>query len=300
MLYSSVTPTDKRLTLRRRLAAPELLVLPGAFNALSARLIERAGFEGVYVSGHMVATSLGLPDLGMTTAPEVAAVGQSIARMTDLPTIIDGDTGFGEPLNLARTIQTFEDAGVAGCHLEDQVNPKRCGHTDGVEVVPVDVATRRVRAAVAARRDESFLIIARTDARNVEGIDAAVDRARAFADVGADVIFPDAVTSPEDVARFRAAVDLPLMVNLNEFGRGLPPTQQQMQDLGVSLAIYPMTLLRAAMGAAEQTLRAIRDDGGQHRLMPQMQTADELYDLIQLPEYTEFDGALLQAAGKES
>jgi len=193
MLYASTPAAEKRRLFRGRLASGELLRFPGAFNPLSARLIEQKGFEGVYISGAVLSADLGLPDIGLTTLTEVAGRGQQIARMTELPAIIDADTGFGEPMNVARTIQTLEDAGLAGTHIEDQINPKRCGHLDGKSVVDEDTAVKRIRAAVDARRDQNFLIMARTDVRAVEGLDAAIDRAKALVDAGADAIFPEAL-----------------------------------------------------------------------------------------------------------
>ena len=190
MLHSARGAAEKRVALRARLASGEILVLPGAFNPLSAMLIEKKGFEGVYVSGAALAADLGLPDVGLTTLSEVTLRSQQIARVTDLPVIVDADTGFGEPMNVARTVQSLEDAGVAGLHLEDQVNPKRCGHLDGKAVVELADATRRVRAACDARRDPNFLIVARTDARALEGLDATIARARAYVEAGADAIFP--------------------------------------------------------------------------------------------------------------
>src|SRR3954453_995195 len=180
MLSPPAPAAEKRRLLRERLASGELLRFPGAFNPLSARLIERKGFEGVYISGAVLAADLGLPDIGLTTLTEVAGRGQQIARMTELPAIIDADTGFGEPMNVARTVQTLEDAGLAGMHIEDQVNPKRCGHLDGKAVVDDDTALQRIRAAVDGRRDPNFLVIARTDIRAVAGLGATVDRARAL------------------------------------------------------------------------------------------------------------------------
>ena len=190
---------EKRRLFRERLASGELLRFPGAFNPLSARLIEQKGFEGVYISGAVLSADLGLPDIGLTTLTEVAGRGQQIARMTDLPALVDADTGFGEPMNVARTIQTLEDAGLAGLHIEDQVNPKRCGHLDGKAVVDEDTAIKRIRAAVDARRDPNFLIMARTDIRAVDGLDAAIDRAKALVDAGADAIFPEAMRDLERV-----------------------------------------------------------------------------------------------------
>ncbi|MFB8385723.1 methylisocitrate lyase [Microbacterium sp. NPDC055910] len=295
MLYSAVPPSEKRRQLRRRLTAGELTVLPGAFSAVSAQLIARRGAAGVYVSGHMIAADLGLPDLGLTTITEVAERGRQIARMVDVPVLIDADTGFGEPLNAARSIQSLEEAGVAGCHIEDQVNPKQCGHSEGIAVVDSNVAVRRVRAAVDARRDPDFVVIARTDARAVQGLDAVIDRARAFVDAGADVIFPEALRTPDEYAAFRRAIDVPLMINLNEFGRGTPLAQAEVRDLGYELAIYPVTLLRLAMNAALRGIDAILADGSQHELLPDMQTKDELYDLLGYDRYRAFDDAVFVA-----
>ena len=219
MLYSTVTAADKRRLLRERLAAGDLLQFPGAFNPLSARLIEQKSFDGVYISGAVLAADLGLPDIGLTTLTEVAGRGQQIARMTDLPAIIDADTGFGEPMNVARTIQTLEDAGIAGAHIEDQVNPKRCGHLDGKAVVDQDTATKRIRAAVDARRDPNFLIMARTDIRAVEGLDAAIDRAKALVDAGADAVFPEAMRDLGEFEAMANALGVPILANMTEFGK---------------------------------------------------------------------------------
>ncbi len=295
MLYSTVTPQQKRQELRRLLREDGPLVMLGAFNALSAQMIQDAGGAGVYISGHMIAADAGLPDTGLTTATEVAARAQQIARMVDVPAIVDADTGFGEPMNAARTIQTLEDAGLAGCHIEDQINPKKCGHSEGVAVVDPDVALRRIAAAVAARRDEGFVIIARTDARAVLGLQAAIDRAKMFADAGADVVFPEALRSEEEYAAFREAIPLPLMINLNEFGHGTPPSIQQVADLGYDLAVYPMTLMRVAMGAAERAIGEILQTGSQESSMSLMQTRDRLYDLLGYVDYTRFDDAVYRA-----
>src|SRR5690625_5049009 len=194
MLHAPTPAHEKRAALRRRLAGGELLSFPGAFNPLAAQLIQDKKFDGVYISGAVLSADLGLPDIGLTTLTEVAGRSQQIARVTDLPALVDADTGFGEPMNVARTVQTLEDAGVAGLHIEDQVNPKRCGHLDGKAVVDSTTAVRRIRAAVDARRDPDFLIMARTDIRAVDGLPAALDRARELVDAGADAIFPEALT----------------------------------------------------------------------------------------------------------
>ncbi|WP_144875925.1 oxaloacetate decarboxylase [Microbacterium sp. 1.5R] len=289
MLGSHVTATQKRRALRDRLASGRLTVLPGAFSPLTARAISQAGGAGVYISGHMIAADLGLPDIGLTTLSEVAQRAQQIARMVDVPALVDADTGFGEPANAARTIQMFEDAGIAGCHIEDQINPKRCGHSDGVEVVDADPALRRIRGAVLGRRDPEFVIIARTDARAAVGLDAAIERAQSFVDAGADVIFPEALRSPEEYRRFRAEIDVPLMINLNEFGGRVPLTQQEVRDLGYQLAVYPMTLLRLAMGAVTDGIRVLLEQGTQEGLMAGMQTRDELYALLDYDGHAAFD-----------
>lgn len=289
MLYATTTPADKRIALREGLASGRLLRLPGAFNPLSARLIEAKGFDGVYISGAVLSADLGLPDIGLTTATEVTQRAGQIARMTGLPAIVDADTGFGEPMNVARTVQGLEDAGLAGCHIEDQVNPKRCGHLDGKAVVDEDTALKRIRAAVDGRRDPNFLIMARTDIRAVDGLAATVDRAKALVDAGADAIFPEAMTGPEEFAAIRAAVDVPLLANMTEFGKGELLTARQLEDIGMNLVIYPVTLLRLAMGAAMAGLDEIRAEGTQAGLLDRMQTRAELYDLLDYEAYGQFD-----------
>jgi len=289
MLYSSVSPAEKRRAFRERLATGELLRFPGAFNPLSARLIERKGFEGVYISGAVLSADLGLPDIGLTTLTEVAGRGQQIARMTDLPAIIDADTGFGEPMNVARTVQTLEDAGLAGCHIEDQINPKRCGHLDGKAVVDTDTAIKRIRAAVDARRDENFLVMARTDIRAVDGLDAAIDRARQLVDAGADAIFPEAMRTLAEFEAVRAAVDVPILANMTEFGKSDLFSVDDLRNVGVNIVIWPVSLLRLAMGAADRALDALQDEGHLKNQLGQMQHRADLYDLIDYEQYNRFD-----------
>lgn len=298
MLYSTQTHSAKREAFRHAMASDDVTVLPGAFNALAARMVEGHGYPGIYISGHMIAADLGLPDLGLTTITEVANRGSQLARMVDIPAIIDADTGFGEPMNAARSVQALEDAGLAGCHIEDQVNPKMCGHSDGVAVVDRDVAARRIRAAVAARRDPLFTIIARTDARGVVGLDEALDRARAFVDAGADAVFPEALTGEREYEAFRNAVDVPLVINLNEFGRGTPLTLAQVANLGYDVALYPMTLMRVAMGAVDSGLRELARDGHQHGMLDTMQSKDELYELLGYGEYSSFDDRVFTSSNE--
>ena len=292
MLYSTNPPTAKRAHLRAALAGGELQRFPGAFNPLSAKLIQQEGFEGVYISGAVLAAELGLPDIGVTTLTEVAGRAQQIARVTDLPAIVDADTGFGEPMNVARTIQTLEDAGLAGCHIEDQVNPKRCGHLDGKAVVGLDAAARRIKAAVDARRDPDFLIMARTDIRAAEGLDAAVDRAKALVDAGADAIFPEAMRTLEEFAAIRRAVQVPVLANMTEFGKSELFTVDQLADVGINIAIFPVSLLRIAMGAARSALRTLSDEGSLTSRLGDMQHRAELYELIDYESYNHFDSSI--------
>ena len=266
--------------------------MPGAFNPLSAMLIEDKGFEGVYISGAVLSADLGLPDIGLTTLTEVAHRAAQIARVTDLPALVDADTGFGEPMNVARTVQILEDAGVSGMHLEDQVNPKRCGHLDGKEVVDESTALKRIRAAVEGRRDPDFLIMARTDIRGVDGLAAAVDRAKALVDAGADAIFPEAMESLEEFAAIRAAVDVPILANMTEFGKSELFTHQQLADVGVNIVIHPVSLLRLAMGAAERGLDALLAEGSLTSSVPEMQTRARLYELIDYEGYSGFDAGI--------
>ncbi|MGY0500277.1 methylisocitrate lyase [Nocardia sp. FBN12] len=292
LIAAATAATDKRIAFRSGLVSGTIQRLPGAFNPLVAKLIQEIGFEGVYVSGAVVSADLALPDIGLTTLTEVAGRGQQIARVTDLPTLIDADTGFGEPMSAARTITVLEDAGIAGCHLEDQVNPKRCGHLDGKAVVPTDEMVRRLRAAVSARRDPNFVICARTDAAGIDGIDAAIDRAKAYADAGADLIFTEALADESEFEKFRAAVDIPLLANMTEFGKSELLSAAQLQDLGYNAVIYPVTTLRLAMFAAEHGLREIAATGTQSGLLDQMQHRSRLYELLEYQRYNEFDSGI--------
>lgn len=292
MLYSDRSPAQKRLDLRALLARREIVRVPGAFNPLSARLVEEKGFEGVYISGAVLAADLGLPDIGLTTATEVAERSRQIARMTELPAVVDADTGFGEPMNVARTVQSLEDAGVAALHIEDQVNPKRCGHLEGKAVVDSGTAVQRIRAAVEARRDPNLLIIARTDIRAVAGPAAAVARAQELVGAGADMVFPEAMIDLAEFERVRAAVDVPVLANMTEFGKSELFTTSQLQDAGVSMVIYPVSLLRMAMGAAERALDTLVTQGTLTSLLPQMQHRAQLYELVDYAGYNNFDSSI--------
>ncbi|MDP9027226.1 MAG: methylisocitrate lyase [Actinomycetota bacterium] len=292
MLETVIPAHEKRANFRTALASGKLLRMPGAFNPLSAQLIQDRGFEGVYVSGAVLAADLGLPDIGLTTLTEVSQRAGQIARVTDLPALVDADTGFGEPMNVARTVQIIEDAGLAGMHIEDQVNPKRCGHLDGKEVVDENTALKRIRAAVSGRRDPNFLIMARTDIRGVEGMQAALERAKKLVDAGADAIFPEAMASLEEFAAIRAAVDVPILANMTEFGKSELFTTQQLADVGVNIVIFPVSLLRLAMGAAERGLDTIIAEGSLTSKVGEMQTRARLYELVDYAGYSNFDDGI--------
>ncbi|MCG7631212.1 methylisocitrate lyase [Gordonia McavH-238-E] len=292
LFSSSTSASAKRQALRAGLGSGTLQRWPGAFSPLVAKLIAEVGFEGVYVSGAVLSADLGLPDIGLTTLTEVATRGGSIARATEIPTLIDADTGFGEPMSAARTVATLEDAGLAGCHLEDQVNPKRCGHLDGKDVVPVGDMVKRLGAAVAARRDSDFVICARTDARAIEGLDAAIDRAKAYADAGANLIFTEALRDLGEFEQFRKAVDVPLLANMTEFGKSDLLTAEQLAGVGYNAVIYPVTTLRIAMGAVERGLRDILTQGTQSGLLDEMQHRSRLYELLRYEDYNDFDSDL--------
>jgi methylisocitrate lyase len=289
MLFAKKTPALKRADFCAALKSGKLLRFPGAFSPLVSMLIERQGFEGVYISGAVLANDLGLPDTGLTTLTEVSQRGRVIARATELPAIIDADTGFGEPMNAARTVQEFEELGLSGCHFEDQQNPKRCGHLDGKALVPAADMVKKIRAAATGRRDANFVIIARTDARASEGLDAAIARAKSYVDAGADMIFPEALADEGEFERFRKAIKVPLLANMTEFGKSKLLTTKQLTEVGFNIVIYPVTTLRLAMKAVEDGLATVKKEGTQESLLVKMQTRAELYELVRYKDYEQFD-----------
>lgn len=289
MLFQKTTAAEKRVAFRKALQSEKLLKFPGAFSPLVAMLAEQKGFDGIYISGAVLANDLGYPDIGLTTLTEVSQRGRAIARVTKLPALIDIDTGFGEPMNAARTIQELEDLGLAGCHLEDQENPKRCGHLDGKGIVGTDVMIKKVKAAADARRDSNFLIMARTDARASEGLDKAIARAKAYVEAGADAIFPEALQDEKEFEAFRKAVKVPLLANMTEFGKSKLLTAKQLQDLGFNIVIYPVTTLRLAMKAVEDAFDVLLKEGTQENLIDRMQTRKRLYEILDYERYNQFD-----------
>lgn len=280
----------------RALIRDHTVVMPGAFNALTARVIEQAGFEAIYLSGGALANSLlGVPDVGLTTLSEAVYHATRCAAVTTVPIIADADTGFGGPENAARTVAEFERAGLCGLHIEDQEFPKRCGHLAGKQLVPVAEFGEKIAAASAARHDPDFLIIARTDARGVTSYDDAVARAHASLAAGADMVFPEALQSREELERFARDVPAPLLANMTEFGRTPYLTVAELAALGYRIVIFPVTLQRIAMKAVGDALRELRQRGTQAGLLDRMQTRQELYDLLGYAEGTQ---ALRHAGAK--
>jgi methylisocitrate lyase len=262
----------------RRLMSRGCVVMPGAFNGLTARLIERIGFDAVYVSGAGLSNATaGVPDIGLLSRQEFAMLAGFIAAAVSIPAVCDADTGFGDA---GKTVEAYERVGLAGLHLEDQQFPKRCGHLPGKEIVKTGEMIRKIRSAVAARQDKSFLVIARTDARSVEGFDAAVERARIYLEAGADAIFPEALESAEEFAQFARQVRAPLMANMTEFGRSPLLSVSELSRMGYRLVIFPQTALRVVMPVEEQCLRDLNRLGSQKKWIRKMQTRQALYELL--------------------
>lgn len=273
--------TAERAARLRALIADQTVAMPGAINALSARLIESAGFEALYLSGAVLANSVGgLPDTGLMTLTEAEQHARAVARATTLPMVMDADTGFGEVENVARTVRVLEEAGVSGVHLEDQEFPKRCGHLEGKRLVPVEDFLAKLEAALNARSCPDFMIIARTDARSVDGFDAAVSRARRYRDAGADAIFPEALATADEFRDFAKAVGGNLLANMTEFGKSPYLTVDALAELGYTMVIFPVTLQRVAMYAMREALDMLHRDGTQRAMIESMQTRAELYELL--------------------
>lgn len=264
--------------------------VPGAPNALMGRLIEEMGFQAMYLSGAALSAGVvGMPDVGLFTLTELVQQTQYLTAQVHTPVIVDADTGFGDTTNVERTVAELERAGAAAIQLEDQELPKRCGHLSGKSLVSADAMCAKVRAAAAARADESTVIIARTDARGVEDFDAAIERAKKYVSAGADWIFPEALATRDEFATFAKAVNVPLVANMTEFGKSPLLEFAELKELGYSAVLYPVTLLRVSMKAAETALTILAADGTQQELLDLMQTRQELYDLLNYNSYEERD-----------
>lgn len=269
-----------------------IVIMPGVFNALTAVAAYKQGAQALYISGGATTNALlGVPDIALMTQVEFADQAAKVCQVAPLPVISDADTGFGETWNVVRTVIEMERSGLAGIHLEDQVSPKRCGHLEGKQLIPAEQMASKLRAAVEAKRDSSFMIIARTDARGVEGLDTAIERAKRYIDAGADGIFPEGLTSEEEFAVFRQAIPCPLLANMTEFGKTPLIPAAKFQQLGYNMVIFPVTALRIALKVLEAFYSDLVRTGTQAAWMDRMATRDELYETIDYPEYTQRDEA---------
>jgi methylisocitrate lyase len=282
--------TSAGLRLRQAIATERPLQIAGTINAFCSLLAEAAGFRAIYLSGAGVANaSFGLPDLGITTLNDVSEDVRRITGATNLPLLVDGDTGWGNAFNIARTTREFIRAGAAGFHIEDQVQAKRCGHRPNKQVVEASEMVDRIKAAVDARTDSNFIIVARTDAVAIEGVDHALDRCEQYVGAGADVIFAEAVSNLDDYRRFTQRLDVPVLANLTEFGKTPLFSIDEMRDAGVGIVLYPLSAFRAMASAAEAVYNTIRQSGSQKEIVPRMQTRTELYEIL---NYHQFESRL--------
>ena len=282
MHFTKKNSSEKRLDFVKKLQSKKLLRFPGAYNPLCAKLIEEIGFDGVYISGGVMSNDLGLPDIGLTTLNEVNYRAGQISRVTDLPTIVDADTGFK---NCKTTINSFEEKGLAGCHIEDQIAEKRCGHLDNKELISKEQMVAKIKDSVDARKDKNFLIIVRTDANTVEGIDKTIDRIKAYEEAGADMIFPEALKDEQEFEKVRKISKGYLLANMTEFGKSKLLDKKQLENLGYNLVIYPVTTQRLAMQNVEYGLKSIFKDGHQNNIIDKMQTRKRLYELVEYEKY---------------
>tara|TARA_B100000686_G_scaffold143223_1_gene150743 strand:+ start:9855 stop:10751 length:897 start_codon:yes stop_codon:yes gene_type:complete len=279
-------PEEKRIDLDNKLKTKKILRVPGAYNPLTAKVIEEIGYDAVYVSGAVMSNDLGYPDIGLTTLKDVSNRANQIARVTNLPTIVDIDTGFK---SCEETINTFEKFGIAGVHLEDQIERKRCGHLDNKELISNDEMIEKIKKCTSVKKDKNFKIIARSDAKEVEGIDKMIDRCKSYIDAGADIIFPEALHNESEFEKVRKSLDCYLLANMTEFGKSKLLNYKDLENLGYNIVIYPVTTQRLAMKNVEDGLRAIFKDGHQNNIIDKMQTRKRLYDLVEYEKYNELD-----------
>ena len=282
MHFTKKNSSEKRIELKNKLKKQKILKFPGAYNPLTAKLIAKIGFDGIYISGAVMANDLGIPDIGITTLKEVSYRANQISRVSDLPSLVDADTGFGD---CKKTIETFEQLGLSGCHVEDQIDLKRCGHLDNKEIISLVDMVKKIKTAVASKKDENFLIIARTDANTVEGIEKTIDRIKAYEDAGADIIFPEAMKNEKEFEKIRKNSKLNLLANMTEFGKSKLLSTKELENLGYSIVIYPVTTQRLAMKNVEDGLHAIMKDGHQNNIIDKMQTRKRLYELVEYEKY---------------
>ena len=277
---------QKRKDFIKKLKSGKILRVPGAYNPLTAKLIEEIGYDAIYVSGGVMSNDLGYPDIGLTTLEDVSNRSKQIARVTNLPTIVDIDTGFK---NCKNTIQTFEKVGVTAVHIEDQIERKRCGHLDNKELISTKKMVKKINECIKSRKDKNFKIIARSDAKSVEGIDKMIDRCKAYIDAGAEIIFPEALRNEKEFEKVRKSLNVYLLANMTEFGKSELLNYKKLEQLGYNIVIYPVTTQRLAMKNVEDGLRAIFADGHQRKIIDKMQTRKRLYDLVEYEKYNSLD-----------
>ena len=282
MHFTKKNLLEKRSNFVESLKSGKLLRFPGAYNPLSAKLISEIGFDGVYISGGVMANDLGLPDIGLTTLEQVSYRASQIARVTDLPTIVDADTGFKD---CKKTISILETKGLAGCHIEDQIEQKRCGHLDNKELISKEEMVIKIKNAVSTRKDKNFLIIARTDANTVEGLEKTIDRIKAYENAGADMIFPEAMKDESEFEKIRKISKGYLLANMTEFGKSKLLNKSELEKLGYNIVIYPVTTQRLAMKNVEDGLKSIFKTGDQNNIIKNMQTRKRLYELVEYEKY---------------
>ncbi|MFP3318181.1 MAG: methylisocitrate lyase [Thermoplasmata archaeon] len=269
----------------RRLISKGITIAPGVFNGITAIIAERTGFRALYLSGSGIAGSMGLPDLSLTTLSEVSEEVRKIASVTRLPVIVDVDTGFGEALNVIRTVRMMESSGASAIHIEDQELPKKCGHLPGKKLIPENEMVKKIIAAVESRKNSDFIIIARTDARAVEGLEDAIRRANLYLEAGADMIFPEALETREEFGKFSKEVKAPLLANMTEFGKSPLLSASDLENLGYRIVIFPLTVFRASLLTAENVYREIFEKGTQSGILEKLMTRKRFYDLIGYDEY---------------
>ena len=277
---------EKRINFVEKLKSKKILRIPGAYNPLTAKLIEEIGYDGVYVSGAVMSNDLGYPDIGLTTLKDVSYRSNQIARVTNLPTIVDIDTGFK---SCEETIQTFENCGITAIHIEDQIEKKRCGHLDNKELISKEEMSKKIKKCLSSRKDKNFKIIARSDAKSVEGLDKMIDRCKSYIDEGVEIIFPEALEDEKEFEIVRKSLDCFLLANMTEFGKSKLLNYKKLENLGYNIVIYPVTTQRLAMKNVEDGLRAIFGDGHQNNIIDKMQTRKRLYDLVEYEKYNALD-----------
>ena len=282
MHFTKKNAGEKRKDFVNSLKEKELLRFPGAYNPLCAKLIAEIGFDGVYISGGVMSNDLGVPDIGLTTLKHVSYRANQIAKVTDIPSIVDADTGFS---NCKKTIETFESMGLAGCHIEDQIAEKRCGHLENKELISTKDMVKKIEVSVASRRDKNFSIIVRTDANLVEGLDKTIERIKAYEAAGADIIFPESMKDEKQFESVRNNSKVYLLANMTEFGKSKLLSTKELKNLGYNIVIYPVTTQRLAMKSVEDGLRSIFRDGHQNNIIDKMQTRKRLYELVEYEKY---------------